>query len=378
MRIPVGTVTAASLGSRCPDPRVVRLVHELPIGDVSDLAAAFPGVPVSVIEGDTVDFYRSLRLVTTSTCAMRCGFPGESTMWCHNEGQARNGVPAADLRRVADLVDQFRQRYGITSVVLAGLQPKLDGDLLWFVGRVRELGIDDVAFTSHGLGLERWLEPLRDAGLTGLTLSVQSFARDGYREIMGIDALDNAMRVIELARELRLRVAVNRVLLRGHTDDVAAVIGYVRRQDLWVRLYDLMWQPGHDDQFLRYFVSWQELVEAWRGDTERMTVWRYTRSGRVNIAFDLASGGRIETNLPLPPAKADADVCATCEMAPACTEGYLGCGIRLTPDYRVQPCLLRPDLAVSAGDGLDSEEVDALLLGHPVAAGLYSGPERHG
>jgi hypothetical protein len=62
--------------------------------------------------------------------------------------------------------------------------------------------------------------------------------------------------------------------------------------------------------------------------------------------FWLRSGGSIETNLPLPPRKADAKAYRSCWMAPACTEGYLGCGIRITPDYTMKPCLLRGDMNV--------------------------------
>ncbi|MGH3921511.1 MAG: radical SAM protein [Egibacteraceae bacterium] len=327
------------------DERVVHRMYDLTLQSWEDVARRFAEVPVEFAE-DTSGFFRSLRLLTTSHCVMHCQYPDERVMWCHNEGMARNGIKPSDMSTMARIVRHCLQRYGITHVTLAGLQPLLDEDLLRFIAAICAMGITKVSFTSHGWGLLPWLEHLRDAGLTDITLSVQAFAVGSYQAIMGRDAFANVVTVVDTARQLGLPVAINRVILRGHTDDIPHMLAWVRRDDLRVRLYDVMWQPGHDEYFLKYFISWQELIDHWEHVVERITVWTYTRSGRVNIVFWLSDGGSIETNLPLPPRKADANVCRSCWMAPACTEGYLGCGIRITPDYMMKPCLLRGDMNV--------------------------------
>ena len=105
-----------------------------------------------------------------------------------------------------------------------------------------------------------------------------------------------------------------------------------------------MWNPGHDEEFLAHHISWQELIPLWEAEIERITVWDWARPGRINMVFRLHDGGLIETNMSTPMAEHDAVVCQTCAYRAGCTEGWLGCGIRITPDVQVQPCLWRPDL----------------------------------
>jgi molybdenum cofactor biosynthesis enzyme MoaA len=295
-------MTATRLPVARLDERVVRRMYDLELHNVEDIAYRFAGMPIEYVE-DKSGFFHTLRLLTTSHCAMHCQYPDEKVLWCHNEGMVRNGIKPSDLSTMVRIVQHYLARYGITHVTLAGLQPLLDDNLLHFIATIRDMGITKISFTSHGWGLLSWLERLQDAGLTDITLSVQAFAAGSYQAIMGRNAFAHVVRVVDAACKLSLPVAINRVILRGRTDDIPQMLGWIRRNDLRVRLYDVMWQPGHDEYFLKYFISWQELLGHWEHEIRHITVWTYTRSGRVNIVFWLRSGGSIETNLPLPPAR---------------------------------------------------------------------------
>ncbi len=326
-----------------PSQAVIQRLRRLPLHTLDDVRARFPSVPIELQEHSP--HFPSLRLLTTSTCRMRCQYPGEQgLLWCHNEGLARNGIPEADLATMLQVVAHLRARYGIREVVLAGLQPHLDQELLWFIRALHQAGIDKVSMTSHGLKLLDWLPRLAEAGLDALVLSVQGFSRQTYQQIMGLDTFENALRVVELARRLGLVVAVNRVVLRGHHHDIPAFLAWIATHELWVRLYDLVWNPGHDAEFCKFHISWQELIPQWEPLIERIRVWDWRRPGRINLLFELRGGGRIETNMSTPVGQHDAEVCQTCVFNQGCTEGWLGCGIRITPDYQVQPCLWRTDL----------------------------------
>jgi hypothetical protein len=123
---------------------------------LDDVRERFAGVPIELAEHSP--HFPSLRLLTTSTCRMHCQYPGEQgLLWCHNEGLQRNGIPEADLPTMLKVVAHLRSRYGIREVVLAGLQPRLDAELLWFIGALHQAGIDKVSMTSHGLKLLDWL-----------------------------------------------------------------------------------------------------------------------------------------------------------------------------------------------------------------------------
>lgn len=363
-------VPVQGTGQVAPPAAVVDRLNTLPLRGVQDVAGRFPGVPVEVVRAET--HFTNLRIVTTSTCRMRCGFPGEDTLWCHNEGLARGQVPDADYQRVLTTVAYFRDRYDIRQVTLAGLQPRLDDNLLAFIEALRAAGVEQVSMVSHGLRLLDWLDRLHAAGLSDLVLSVQAFTRAAYADIMGVDAFDNALKVIDLARHIGLPVTLNRVIQRGSHNDIPGFLQWARERDLRVRLYDVLWMPGQGELFLRHHISWQEITDLWADHTERITVWQFDLPGRTNLVFHLTGGGSIETNINVPRLQHTAPVCQSCAVRDACAEGWLGCGIRVTPDQQVQACVLRPDLAMplTGPDGryVEGSTLDAYLSGTPPTA----------
>lgn len=83
-----------------PSQAVIQRLQRLPLHTLNDVRARFPQVPIELEEHSP--HFPSLRLLTTSTCRMRCQYPGEQgLLWCHNEGLARNGIPEAPSRRTA-------------------------------------------------------------------------------------------------------------------------------------------------------------------------------------------------------------------------------------------------------------------------------------
>jgi cyclic pyranopterin phosphate synthase len=237
--LPVIPVQGA--GNIAPSAAVVDRLHSQPLKTADDIRRAFPAIPVEEVTDEP--HFQNLRVLTTSTCAMGCGYPSETVMWCHNEGMHRNKVPDADLDQMRRAVAHFQRTRGITRVTLAGLEPRLTDDLLRFIAGLRADGITTISLVSHGLGLRPWLERLKDAGLSDVVLSVQAFEPAAYTDIMGKDAFGNVLDVIDTAQHLALPVAVNRVLLRGFHQDIPAFLDWATTRRLRVRLYDVMWMP---------------------------------------------------------------------------------------------------------------------------------------
>jgi cyclic pyranopterin phosphate synthase len=256
----------------------------------------------------------------------------------------------------------FRERYDYRRAKVGGLEPA-PGRLLGLLSGLCDLGFDDISLTTHGRGMNGKLSELQGAGLTRVTISIQHFDRDGYRRLTGRDGLAEALALVSEARAAGLApLKVNRVLLRGHTSDLPDFLTWAQAEGVTVRLFDLMWQSGHDSHYGKYLVAWSEFLPLWEGDTERVGIRRYATSGRTRVQFHLRGGGVVETNLQQPKWHADAAVCRLCPQAEVCAEGYLGCGVRITPDLRLSPCILREDLSVTvtaAGDG----RMDAILRG---------------
>lgn len=341
------------------DQRVLEATAALHKMDLAVIQQRFSHIPVDIT--DVEPFQQSLRLVISSHCEQRCQYPEEGVLWCHNEGVARDALKAAHLDSLLKLARFFRDHYGIQRIKIGGLEPVLGSRLLDMIHQLREMGITDVSFTTHGRGVNGKLAELKAAGLTRLTISIQHFDRENNIRLTGRDGLPGALELVEEAKEAGLTpLKINRVLLRGYTDDLPRFIEWVRAQDVTVRLFDLMWQPGHDSYYLKYLISWQEFLPLWDTAIERIIVRRYRTSWRTRITFKLRGGGAIEGNLLLSKRFANAPICQACRLADVCAEGYLGCGIRITPDLKLSPCILRNDLAQSMHPLLQADQSDTI------------------
>jgi molybdenum cofactor biosynthesis enzyme MoaA len=352
------------------DPRVREATASLhPLG-LDALLRRFGHLPVKVSDNDE-PFPQALRLIISSHCDQRCQYPDEGVLWCHNEGIARDALKAPQAGALLETARFFRDRYGIRRVKIGGLEPLLGRRLFDLIRGLREMGIDDVSFTTHGRGVNGRLRELKEAGLTRLTVSIQNFDRDDYQRLTDRDGLADALALVEEAAAVGLvPLKINRVLLRRFTDDLPAFLAWLRAGNLTARLFDLMWQPGHDDYYLKYLVSWQDFLPLWEGQTERLEVRRYRTSWRTRMLFRLRGGGAVEANLLEPKWHSAAPVCRACPLAEVCAEGYLGCGVRITPDLRLSPCILRDDLSADlhplpAADAGAARDLDALLGGAP-------------
>jgi molybdenum cofactor biosynthesis enzyme MoaA len=327
------------------DPQVLEAVASLHTLDLLALRKRFTHLPIEIMDSDE-SFPQSLRLVLSSHCGQHCQYPEEGVLWCHKEGIAHDTLKAPQVELLLATARFFLERYGIQRVKIVGLEPVLGQRVLGLISRLREVEIDDVSFTTHGQGVNGKLKELKDAGLTRITISIQHFERENYQRLTGRDGLDNALALVKEAQVVGLTpLKINRVLLRNYTDDIPTFINWLRAEDLTGRLFDLMWQPGHDRYYLKYLVSWQDFLHLWEGETERLVVRRYWTSWRTRILFKLRGGGGIEVNLLQPKWHGSALICQSCRLAEVCAEGYLGCGVRITPDLKLSPCILRDDLS---------------------------------
>jgi molybdenum cofactor biosynthesis enzyme MoaA len=344
--------------------------------DLRALLEQFSHLPIEFNDHDE-PFPQSLRLIISSHCEQRCQYPEEGVLWCHNEGVARDGLRAPLVDSLLEIARFFKERYGVRRAKIGGLEPVLGRRMLGLIRSLRDLGMEDVSFTTHGRGINGKLGELKEAGLTRVTISIQHFERENNRRLTGRDGLMDALALVKEAQALALTpIQINRVLLRHYTDDLPAFIDWVRAEDVTARLFDLIWQPGHDEYYLKYLVSWQEFLRLWQDETERLIIRRYRTSWRTRILFKLRGGGGIEVNLLEAKWNADASICQTCLMAEVCAEGYLGCGIRVTPDLKLSPCILRNDLSLAMQPLFNAGHarahiyvIDELLRGAPQVIG---------
>lgn len=131
------------------------------------------------------------------------------------------------------IADMWHDMGGAHEIEIGALEPLLwrDGDyrIHDVVSALTERGFK-VSMTTNGQLLDTFAENLNRAGLSLIRTSWHSTNPLMFREISGgYGNYSRFIRGITLALELGIKVAFNRVLLKGYTDDIPEQLAFIER-----------------------------------------------------------------------------------------------------------------------------------------------------
>ena len=213
---------------------------------ISDTALAVPW-PVPARRDRLRDSHgraiTDLRVSVTDRCNFRC-------VYCRtgNEATQYAELSASDyLRMVRLFVD-----LGVEKIRLTGGEPLLRRDLIELVRQISCWKTAftplperlDLAITTNGHGLAEMAQPLKDAGLTRVTVSMDAVDPETFAAITRVPrSFDRVLRGIRAANAAGLGpVKVNCVLLRGFNDhQIEAFAEFSRQEGVIVRFIE--WMP---------------------------------------------------------------------------------------------------------------------------------------
>jgi cyclic pyranopterin phosphate synthase len=225
----------------------------LPIFD----AVLPPEVSVSEVAGDERlrdshgRYITDLRLSVTDRCNYRC-------VYCRtgNDGAQFSELPLEAYARMLRVFVSL----GIQKVRLTGGEPLLRHGLLDLVreaARLQPAFSDaplDIALTTNGHLLAALAKPLKDAGLSRITISMDAVDAETFTRITRVPgSFERVQAGIRAAQDAGLGpVKINCVLMRGFNDSqVEAFAEFSRREQVIVRFIEFMpleedraWAPG--------------------------------------------------------------------------------------------------------------------------------------
>lgn len=138
---------------------------------------------------------------------------------------------------------------GITRLRITGGEPLLRKDLHKLVAMLRGIDpIEEIALTTNALLLGRQIDALISAGVTQISISIDSAHRESFEEMTGVDALETVQNAIRQASQFPVRIELNAVAVRGKTE-VMELIDFSREVNVPIRFIELM--PFED-------VDWDE------------------------------------------------------------------------------------------------------------------------
>jgi cyclic pyranopterin phosphate synthase len=186
-----------------------------------------------------------LRISITDACNYRC-------VYCRtgNNGALYGDLPFDDYLRMARVLVGM----GITKIRLTGGEPLLRKGIVDFVRDLSKLKTPsgerlDIALTTNGHLLAEMAQPLKDAGLNRVTVSMDAVDPDRFSAITRVPrGFDHVLAGMRAAREAGLGpVKVNCVLMRGMNEDQIIPFGmFAREESVIVRFIEFM--PLEEDR----------------------------------------------------------------------------------------------------------------------------------
>lgn len=202
------------------------------------------------MNGNLVDAFSRrfeyLRLSVTDVCNFSCEY-------CLPHGY--QGGPRDFLRRdeILRLVRTFAE-LGIVKLRLTGGEPLVRRDFLDIVRDVARVpGIERLVMTTNAYRLAPIVADLREAGLHGVNISLDSLDAATFERITGSSRFPSVTAGIDAALDAGLSVKVNAILLGGLNDgEIPDFIEYVRDRPVSVRFIELMRTGGNERYFAQH------------------------------------------------------------------------------------------------------------------------------
>jgi cyclic pyranopterin phosphate synthase len=275
-----------------------------------------------------------LRVSVTDRCNYKC-------VYCRtgNEGAQYTELPIAAYLRMVRLFVSL----GVEKIRLTGGEPLLRSGLVemvrelaamrttylldgTFIGDIPHMGQPlDIALTTNGHLLENLAQPIKDAGLNRVTVSMDAVDPETFTNITRVPrSFDRVLAGIRKAREIGLGpVKVNCVLLRGFNDaQIEQFAEFSRNEGVIVRFIE--WMPLEEDRSWKResVISMDEIVERLNAYRPLVELPPHTASETAKrFTFDDGAG---EIGIIAPVSR---PFCGHCSR------------VRLTSDGKIRTCL---------------------------------------
>jgi cyclic pyranopterin phosphate synthase len=163
---------------------------------------------------------RDLRVSLTDRCNLRCTYcmPIDGLAWLPSDAVLTDD----EILRVIRVATE----HGIERVRLTGGEPLIRPSLVEIVRSIAALPLrPEITLTTNGIGLAALAEPLANAGLDRINVSLDTLDADRFAAITHRNRWADVIAGLEAAKTTSLKpIKVNSVLLRGINDDEAPAL----------------------------------------------------------------------------------------------------------------------------------------------------------
>ena len=178
-----------------------------------------------------------LRISVTDRCNLRCTYcmPASGIRFMPRE-------KIISREKIREIVKEG-VKGGIRKVRLTGGEPLVRNGIVDLVRMIAAIpGVEDLSMTTNGILLEKYAQPLAEAGLNRINISLDTLSAQRYAEITRGGDINKVMRGIAAARKAGLDpIKINCVVFQNKNEkDARDVARFCKENNLQVRFIHQM------------------------------------------------------------------------------------------------------------------------------------------
>ncbi|KAA0955776.1 GTP 3',8-cyclase MoaA [Sporosarcina sp. ANT_H38] len=190
---------------------------------------------------------RDLRISVTDRCNFRCAYCMPKEVF----GDDYAFLPKNDLLSFEE-IERFAKIFaslGVKKLRLTGGEPLMRRDLPKLVGKLIKIeGIEDIGLTTNGVLLKQNAQPLYDAGLRRLNISLDALDPAIFGELNGRGIKPElVLSAIDYAQKIGFEIKVNMVVQKDVNEgEILPMVAYFKERGITLRFIEFM-DVGNDN-----------------------------------------------------------------------------------------------------------------------------------
>lgn len=183
--------------------------------------------------GRKIDY---LRISVTQNCNLKC-------IYCIDDNNIlstyNNDILSDD--EIIKIVKQCAI-LGIKKIRITGGEPLVRKNIENLIYKLNNIdGIEEIYMTTNGVLLNDKLENLKESGLTGVNISLDSLREDRFKKLTRFNKLSEVLCSIDKALKLGLKVKINTVIVDDiNKDEIINFVNLTKNKNVDIRFIELM------------------------------------------------------------------------------------------------------------------------------------------
>ncbi|ETT78103.1 GTP 3',8-cyclase MoaA [Bacillus mycoides] len=205
---------------------------------------------------------KDLRISVTDRCNFRCRYCMPEEIFGRDYSFLSNDkiLSFDEIERITRIFVSL----GVRKLRITGGEPLLRKDLPELIQRLNEIdGVEDIGLTTNGSLLKKFASDLYKAGLSRVTVSLDSLNEERFSYLNGNRSkVKTVLAGIQAAAEAGMKIKMNMVVQKGkNEEDIVQMAEYFKENKHILRFIEYMDVGNFNGWELGEVVSKQEMVE---------------------------------------------------------------------------------------------------------------------